>query len=274
MTTEVNMSERIYGDGFGDNAAENYQRYFVPCIGAPIAGDLVAAARLSDGERVLDVGCGTGVVTRLAAERVGPDGSAAGLDVNPGMLAVARQTPADGHSIDWYESSAEAMPLPDDAFDVVLCQMSLQFMDDRIGALREMRRVLAAGGRLVLNVPGPTPPLFARFADGLAEHVDREIGGFVHHVFSLDADTLRALASEAGFERIETTYATKTLRLPEPKDFLWQYIHSTPMAARITEVDDQALEAMQKEICSSWQPFVSDDGMTIEVGISTLVCRS
>src|SRR5947199_8620160 len=75
---------------YGGNAAENYERYFVPTIGMPFATALLDAAGLHRGERVLDIACGTGVVTRLAAERVGPDGAVGGLDINPAMLAVAR----------------------------------------------------------------------------------------------------------------------------------------------------------------------------------------
>ena len=266
------MSEPIYGRTFGGGAAENYDRYFVPTIGRPIAEDLVAAASLRLEERVLDVGCGTGVVARLAADRVG-GGFVAGLDVNPAMLAVALKRAAHEAEIDWYEASADAMPLPDDAFDVVLSQMSLQFMDDRIGALREMRRVLAPGGRLVLNVPSPTPPLFGAFAEGLANHIDAQMAGFVLHVFSVDHETLRALTEEAGFKDVAVSYAMKPLRLPRAEEFLWQYIHSTPMGAAVTERDEATLRALQQDICALWDEFAVDDGMEIEVGIATAVCR-
>ena len=127
---------------FSDNAAENYERYFVPAIGAPIARDLVDRAALRAGERILDVACGTGIVARLAAEEVGATGTVAGLDVNPGMLAVARSVIPDQTTIDWHEASAEAMPLPNGVFDVVLCQMGLQFAPDKAAALAEMRRVI------------------------------------------------------------------------------------------------------------------------------------
>jgi ubiquinone/menaquinone biosynthesis C-methylase UbiE len=101
---------------------------------------LIDVANLQAGERDLDVACGTGVVTRRAAKCVGAAGTVAGLDVNPGMLAVARsQTPPD-LSIQWYEGNAESMPLPDGAFDVVLCQMGFQFVPGKVAALREMRR--------------------------------------------------------------------------------------------------------------------------------------
>ncbi len=95
-------SDSVYGKTYGGSAPENYQRYFVPVIGGPFAADLVADAALRAGERVLDVACGTGIVARLAAERVGPSGEVAALDLNPAMLSVARSVPATGAAIRWY----------------------------------------------------------------------------------------------------------------------------------------------------------------------------
>jgi ubiquinone/menaquinone biosynthesis C-methylase UbiE len=91
--------------------AESYERWFVPAIGRPLAIDLVREAELQPGERVLDVGCGTGVVARLASLEVGEGGAVAGVDVNPGMLAVAGARAAGGLPIRWYETTAESMPL-------------------------------------------------------------------------------------------------------------------------------------------------------------------
>jgi SAM-dependent methyltransferase len=186
---------------YGGNAAENYERYFVPAIGAPLAADLVEVAALGAGERVLDLACGTGIVARLAAERVGPTGSVAGLDVNPGMLAVARSVADPGAAIEWHRSDAQATPFPDDAFDAALCQLGLQFFADRSAALREVRRVLAPGGRLVANVPGPTPRIFGVLEQALRDHVTPEAASFVSTVFSLyDPDELTGLLVDAGFE--------------------------------------------------------------------------
>jgi ubiquinone/menaquinone biosynthesis C-methylase UbiE len=147
------MSQQMDWTGSGGSAAELFERYGVQAIFGPWAADLVALAAPQPGERVLDVACGTGAVARLAAQRVGPTGAVAGLDLNPEMLVVARsQPPPDGTRIAWHEGNASAMPLADAAFEVVLCQQGVQFFPDRAAALREMHRVLAPGGRLVLSV--------------------------------------------------------------------------------------------------------------------------
>jgi ubiquinone/menaquinone biosynthesis C-methylase UbiE len=250
---------------------ENYERYFVPAIGAPLANDLVAVASLRPGERVLDVACGTGVVTRLAAKKVGGAGSVAGLDMNPGMLSVARAVTPSDVAIDWYETSAEAIPLSDGSFDVVLCQMGLQFVADKLQALKEIRRILRSGGRVVLNLPGPTPKLFATFRDALARHIDPKCAGFVNIVFSLhDAEQLRELMTGAGFHDVDITKSHKTLRLPVPEDFLWQYVHSTPLAGLVGKASNAQRTALTAELGRNWQKFLRDGAMTLEVGVTTV----
>lgn len=264
------MTGQVYGNSYGATPAENYQRFFVPSIGAPVADDLIAIAGLQPGQRVLDVACGTGVVTRLAAERVGAAGVVAGLDVNPGMLAVARsQTPAD-ISIDWYEASAESMPVPDEAFDVVLCQMGLQFIPDKLAALREMRRVMEAGGRAFITVPGPKPPMFAIMTDALARHLGPEAASFGDLVFSMhDVDELAELMRRAGFRDVDVQAKPKTLRVPAPAHFLWQYIYSTPLAEATAQAGEAKREALERDVCAKWQEFVVDGSMSLQVGMTT-----
>ena len=123
------------------NAAELYERYAVPYVLGPWAPELVELAALQRGERVLDLACGTGVVARLAAARVGTTGQVIGMDLNAGMIEVARALPApSGPPIVWVEGSAMAMKLPDASIDVILCQQGLQFFPEKLAALREMHR--------------------------------------------------------------------------------------------------------------------------------------
>ncbi len=264
--------QNIAGRSYGGNPAENYQRFFVPAIGAPVADDVIAIAGLRPGERVLDVACGTGVVARLAATRVGAAGSVTGLDINPGMLAVAGSATPSDMAIDWREANAESMPFPDSAFDVAVCQMGLQFVSGKLTALREMRRVLAADGRAVISVPGPKPYLFAIMTDALARHISPEAAAFGDLVFSMhDVDELRELVRSAGFRTVDVTARSKTLRLPAPADFLWQYIYSTPLAKAAAQADEARRAALERDVCVRWQEFVVDGALPLQVGMTTAV---
>jgi ubiquinone/menaquinone biosynthesis C-methylase UbiE len=266
------MSQRRYDVEFMRRTAENYERYFVPSIGAPVAADLMKAANLRPGERVLDAACGTGVVTKLAAERVAPGGTVAGLDPNPAMLAVARASTRSDVSIDWHEAPAENLPFPDESFDAVLCGMGLQFFSDREAGLREFHRVLVPGGRLVANVPGPTPPPLEIMADSLARHIGPESASFVHAVFSLhDPDDLRNLATEAGFEDVDVRSAVTPLALPPPAEFLWQYVWSTPLAAAVAQADEERRAALENEFTEKCQAFAPTGTLTGGVNMTTLL---
>lgn len=108
---------------FTGTGAKNYQRHFVPAIATPVSKDLLEAASLQSGERIVDVACGTGLIARLAAEQVGPTGSVTAIDISPDMIDVARATPSPtAPSIEWQVGDAISLPLPDASHDIVLCQ--------------------------------------------------------------------------------------------------------------------------------------------------------
>jgi SAM-dependent methyltransferase len=137
------------------SAPEVYERELVPAVFGPWAPIVVELAHPRPGERVVDIACGTGLVARIAAARVGPSGSVAGVDLNPGMLNVARSVATASEPsapIHWHEASADKLPFPDSSFDIAYCQLGLQFFADRPAALREMHRVLVTEGRLALMV--------------------------------------------------------------------------------------------------------------------------
>ncbi len=131
------------------NAAEVYEELFVPALFQEWPERVLDAASVNAGERFLDVACGSGVLARYAADRVGESGKVTGLDVNDGMLSVARRI-APG--IEWESGRAEDLPFPDGSYDAVGCQFGLMFFDDRVGAIREMMRVLSPGGRMATVV--------------------------------------------------------------------------------------------------------------------------
>jgi ubiquinone/menaquinone biosynthesis C-methylase UbiE len=266
MTTTGTV-DNIYKT-YGGNAPEVYQRHFVPAIGLPLATDFVRSAGLREGERVLDVACGTGVVSRLAAAAVGRKGSVAGADINPAMLQTARSSSEGTEpSITWYETSAEAMPLGDASFDVVLCQLGLQFMSDRSAALREMQRVLVPGGRVFVSVPQP-PPFFEVMHDAMEKHISPAAAAFVRAVFSLnDSRELEQLLQRAGFSDVRVVATQMEFRLPPAGDFLWQYIHGTPLSASVMAMDERRRQALHRDVVEGWQPWSNENGMSYQQGM-------
>ncbi len=123
--------------------AETFERCIVPTMSAQWAPRVSEAAGISEGDRVLDVGCGTGVLARTVADQLGPGGRVSGVDISEEMLAVARQIRPD---IDWHRGDAGSLPFGDGEFDAVVSQFTLMFVPDPVTALKEMRRVLTPGG--------------------------------------------------------------------------------------------------------------------------------
>lgn len=237
------------------NAAETYERALTPAVFAAWAPLVVALGDPRSGERVLDVACGTGVVTRLVAQRVGQTGKVVGLDLNPGMLAVAAATaasePLTSASITWQEASATRMPFPDGAFDVAYCQLGLQFFPDRPAALREMHRVLVSGGRLGLMVWRGIEhsPGFDILAAALARHVGSVAAGIMRAPFALaEAEELRELMAAAGFRDITIRPVAGTVRFPSVARFVQDYVAGSPLAGHVAKVSDEARAALVGEV--------------------------
>jgi len=245
---------------FSESAAQLYQRFFVPAIATPVSSELLNAAALRAGEAVLDVACGTGLISRRSAAAVGANGTVTGIDVSPDMIDVAAATdrPA-GAPIEWHVADAESMPLPHQSYDVVLCQMGLMFMENKAAAVAEMHRVLKPDGRVVINTPGRIQPPFEDMERAITEHINPELGGFVRAVFSMhDPAALRDLLAEASLSDVETTEYTAQLDLPAPAEFLWQYINLTPMAPLVAAASDTAKAAMEAHVVDSWASWVVD----------------
>lgn len=208
--------------------AHAYQEYFGPAIFEPLCERVIELAAPVDGEHVIDVACGTGIVTRAAAAAVGSEGRVLGVDINPVMIEIARSQPTpSGAPIEWREGDGTDLDCEAATFTLLTCQQGLQFFPDRAAGAREMRRVLAPGGRAVIALWRGLAhqPLFAALADAEEPHL-AALGTAVTREeltapFSFGAaDALRDLLCDAGFSRVDVTRWTVPARFADADHFV------------------------------------------------------
>ena len=225
--------------------AEAYEARFVPAIFAEWAPRILDAAGVEDGRdaRVLDVACGTGVVARAAAGRVGAAGLV-GLDLNEAMLTVARRI---APAIDWRQGDVTALPFPDASFDAVTCQMALMFVPDVDRAFVEMSRVVRPSGRVAVVVPAAldVQPAYRVFVDVAARHSGPEARSLLSTYWNRgDLDALTRSAEGAGLVTSMAATVTGSARFASAHDFVTTEIGSSPLVDRIdqTTADQIATE--------------------------------
>jgi ubiquinone/menaquinone biosynthesis C-methylase UbiE len=256
------------------DAARHFADAVVDAVFAAWAQDLVERVDVRPGERVLDVGCGTGAVARAAAPRAGATGKVAGIDNSAERLGVAQSLPPlAGAMIEWRLGDATALPYADGSFDVVLCQQVLHLISDRAIALAEMRRVLAPGGRLGLSVwqAMEHSPAFLPIAAAVARHLGPAEAGRFGRNFSLgDEAELRRLVEEAGFTQVQIVQETKIADLATPEDFI-QYQMDVNAARWSTTPETQA--AIVADVREGLQPFVEDGRLRFPRGAHVVLAR-
>ncbi|MBT8401302.1 MAG: methyltransferase domain-containing protein, partial [Rhodothermia bacterium] len=181
-----------------ERTARAYEKLLVPALFRAWADQMVSVADLQSDDEILDVACGTGVLSRAVKRHLGPGGSVTGLDLNSGMLAVAREQAGD---IVWREGNAEALPFNDHSFDAVMSQFGLMLFESPAQALREMWRVLRPGGQLLVAVFDSLDqvPAYANAANVYEQVVGSSVGNALRFPFSMgDPDELRVLFERAG----------------------------------------------------------------------------
>ena len=237
-------------------AAEVYETFFVPALFGQFVEPMLDAVGAGDGDRVLDIGAGTGVVARAALNRVGTRGSVVAVDPNEGMLAVAKRL---APTVDIRRGVAEQLPVDQGEIDCVTCQFALTFFSDRRRAVGEMRRVLRPGGRLAVATWASVEesPGYAAMIELLAD----EIGDWA-------ADALRApfclgTAKDLGdlirqsFEDVAMDRHDGQARFTSLDNWLFTDIRGWTLAEHI---DDDQYARLRRAAAARLAPFVTGDG--------------
>ena len=238
-----------------EDAARIYEEIFVPSLFESWAQIVAEAADIRRGHKVLDVACGTGLVAMTIVDRVGADGAVVGVDINNGMLEIAR---SKSSQVAWQQAAAEQLPFADGGFDRVVCQFSLMYFEDRERALGEMTRVLRPGGLLVFNVWDRlenNPGFLARTVFWQRLVGERANG---EAPYSLgDKQVLSALLKAAGISSFEIDTRSGTARYPSIRD--WMQVTAKGWTQEGL-FDDAQLERMQVAAQGEFAEFEKPDG--------------
>lgn len=240
------------------------------------AEELIESAGVARGDRVLDVGCGTGVVARVAALRSGDAANITGADVSASMLKAAAHFAGQVGlaGISWLECDAAAIPVPDKSFDVVCCQQGLQFMPDQAAAMTEMARVLKPGGKLALSVWKTRSPLGAAFTKVLDRHFGAGSTAPWEMVYSLgDRKRLHELAAEAGLRDTHVTFDVKFARHPDSRAFVSGALAGSPLADTMADLPEAEQAMLIDRIVSELADYHDDDGLAVPAQCLTLTAR-
>jgi len=233
---------------------EIYERELVNPLFRPFAEQLIESLAPKPGEHVLDLACGTGIVARLAKARVGPAGRVVGVDVNPGMLAVARSVDS---GIEWRQEDATALQTGDgDKFDVVSAHQGLQFFPDRLAAVRLMRRALKPGGRAGVATWRPESDL--PFVRDLRLVAEKEVGPIVdrRHGFG-EPGPIEALFRDAGFEGVQSRIVARMVRFADGAVFIrLNAMALVGMSAAAKDLNEEARQSAAASIARNSAPLL------------------
>lgn len=247
--------------------ARAYEEDLVPALFIPWAKRLVEQAGVRPGDQVLDVACGTGAVARNAAHAVGTKGSVVGVDLNEGMLEVAKEATRDVKpAIEYRQADAAALPFEDGRFDVVLCQQGFQFMPEKDTVLREMKRVLRPGGRLVFSVWRSLDhnPGWRILSDTLAQHVDPDAAETMASPFAgMDREKIREKLQATGFQDLQLRMESRDLRVPREIEFFRRHGDSSPFADQLSTLDDASWKRFNQALDDALADHMDDEARVL-----------
>ena len=237
------------------SAAEVYDEFFVPALFGQWPDVLLDAVGIGADDAVVDVGCGTGVLARAAARRVGSRGRSVGVDVNEGMLAVARRSP---EQVEWRHADALDLPFADGEFVRAVSQFVLMFVD-RPAVLREMTRVVRPGGTVGVATWAAldATPGYAAMVEVLEDVCGPEAARALTTPYCLgDVDVVRALV-EGHLDDVDVRVRPGVARFPSVDG----WVHTDVKGWTLSDtVDDETYAELLRVARERLSDFVDDSG--------------
>jgi ubiquinone/menaquinone biosynthesis C-methylase UbiE len=239
---------------FQGSIPENYDRYLGPVLFEPYAQDLAGRLRDKKLNSVLEIACGTGIVTRRLCDALPPTTEIVATDLNDDMFEFARPNLKTAANLRWQQADASALPFGHESFDAIVCQFGLMFVPDKPAAMGEAYRVLRRGGVFLFSVwDAIDVNPFGQIAHTtIASFFDHDPPRFYQIPFSLcDSNAVREILENAGFESIELFVETKPCHSKSAREFATGLVRGNPVGGELTErgVDHEAvIDAIEERL--------------------------
>lgn len=253
---------------FSGNIPEIYDRYLGPYIFEPFAKDISSRVKLPV-KKVLEIAAGTGRVTRHIAEKVGREAQFVATDLNPDMLAIAKQR-VNAPNIKWMQANAQELPFEDNSFNCVICQFGIMFFPDKQKGINEAYRVLKPGGQLLFNT-------WDRLENNITSYISKHTvtdflkenpPEFYRVPYSMfNPAELKAYADIAGFTKVTVKKITLTGESPSAMDIATGFIEGNPIITEIINQDPTLVEKIKASVVEQIHRQVSKDPVRSELNV-------
>lgn len=260
---------------FVGSIPENYDRYLGPVLFDPYAKDLVSRLNVSQDAAVLELACGTGILTRRLRDRLGPVAKLVATDLNDAMLDYAARKFKPADRINWKQAEATELPFADQSFEAVVCQFGLMFFPDKEKAFREIHRVLKPGGTFLFNVWDAIEynelPHIAHAI--IADFFYDDSPDFYEVPFSFhDVEVIDAFLSLAGFSETQFQLLRLPAVSPSAEEVAKGLVHGNPIINVLRERSESSIPEIEAAVAEAVAAQCGDD--PVQARMQALVCTA
>jgi ubiquinone/menaquinone biosynthesis C-methylase UbiE len=247
---------------FVGSIPENYDRYLGPMFFEPYALDISQRLSSRPVTAVLEIACGTGIVTRQLRNGLPKSAKLTATDLNEAMMEYAGRKFAQDENMDWQQADATNLPFPDASFEAVVCQFGLMFVPDKSAAICEAHRVLLPGGIFLFNVWGRLEenPIAHTAHEIIATFFDSDPPNFYETPFSLtNPEEISAWLKDAGFQDIQVSLLSKPCRSRSASDAAKGLIEGSPVSIAVRERGGASVATIEEALTAAIANRFGDD---------------
>jgi ubiquinone/menaquinone biosynthesis C-methylase UbiE len=239
---------------FSGSIPAAYDRYLGPLLFQPYAEDLAARLQAQEDASVLELACGTGILTRVLRTRLPATAKLIATDLNEPMFRHAAEKFGEAEAVQWLQADACSLPFGDRMFDAVVCQFGIMFVPDKPLAAREARRVLKPGGLFLFNVWDALEhnDLCRVAHETITNYFDKDPPTFYQVPFGYhDHDEIRRVLENAGFRDVRIEVVAKVGQAGRAREVATGLVQGNPVSMAIAERDPSLLPTITDAVADA-----------------------